>query len=377
LRALRIMHIAEALGGGVLEVVRELTAGLLGRGHTVCLAYGVRPETPEDIASLMDPRLTLHRTSWQDRSLPALVAASAEIRRIADEWEPDVIHLHSSFAGMSGAISLARSYPIIYSPHSYAFQMRSHGILRRAAYLGFELFVTRRVHAIGAVSSHEGDIAENVLRARNVIVVRNGLRDFDERVVDREPSGTGKKVAAAGRISSQRQPEACARILARVSDLAELEWLGGVPRPESAAEPLFQAAIPISGWLGAHELRNRLSELTIYLHWSAWDGLPMTVLEAIAAGAVVVGRDYGPLRELLPADQRCRTEDEAVAAIRQLLERPGLRMRARARQLSIAADFGVEQMVSGWEKAYEALASQPHREDVLSRVPLRRARFGR
>src|SRR4051812_29268516 len=93
---LRILHVVEAFGGGVYEMVRLLTSGLAARSHVVGLAYGIRPETPADVESTLDTRIERFPMPWTQRDLGAQVGAYGRLRELVHEWQPSVVHLHSS-----------------------------------------------------------------------------------------------------------------------------------------------------------------------------------------------------------------------------------------------------------------------------------------
>lgn len=53
------------------------------------------------------------------------IVAFFEIRRIASEIKPDIIHLHSSKAGALGRFAFnGKRVPLFYTPHGYSFLMR-------------------------------------------------------------------------------------------------------------------------------------------------------------------------------------------------------------------------------------------------------------
>src|SRR5207247_7839684 len=90
-------------------------------------------------------------------------------------------------------------------------------------------------------------------------------------------------VLALGRIAEQRQPEACARILGGLRDIAHVEWVGGAARAGcSGRAALETAAVPVTGWLPRPNAQSRLSAATAYLHWTAWDGQPLPGPAALA-----------------------------------------------------------------------------------------------
>src|SRR5689334_9246529 len=105
-RSLRILHVSEAFGGGIVGVVAPLAERLSDAGHTVAIAYGVRPETPADVRHEVSEDVEVFALPWRRRTIGEQIRAAKALRRLAAEWEPDVVHLHSSFAGVVGSMAL-------------------------------------------------------------------------------------------------------------------------------------------------------------------------------------------------------------------------------------------------------------------------------
>ena len=356
--ALRLLHVVESFGGGVFEMVRLLAERSVGAGHQVAIAYGQRPETPADVEACFEASVELHPTPWLQRSLTAQLRTRRQLTHLAEQWKPDVIHLHSSFAGAIGALALAGRQPTVYSPHGYSFEMRDHSTVRRTAYRLVEAVVARRVTLIGAVSSDEAELVRRKLHHRRVVVVQNGIPELDEPVTPRARGGAdARRAVTMGRISPQRQPEACARILHELRDVAECSWIGGPAVDSPHACGLRLADIPITGWMPRNDALRELERAQLYLHWTAWDGQPLSVLEAMARDVVVVAHDIPPLRELLDPRQLCETEQQAVALIRRLFAEPAFKHELLHDQRTRARRFGTQRMVDGWHRVYRQLVA--------------------
>jgi glycosyltransferase involved in cell wall biosynthesis len=333
--------------------------GSLSAGHEVAIAYGQRPETPADVPSHLSPEITLLQTAWVRRSLTAQLRAARQLRRFIKDWRPDVIHLHSSFAGAVGALALRSAAPSVYSPHGYSFEMRDYSRVRRSFFRAIEALVARRVTLVGAVSLDEADLVRDKLHHQRVRVVQNGIPELDVPVEPRRRSRQPPLAVTMGRVSPQRQPDSCARILAQVRDVVEPMWIGGFRPNTPHADGLHEAAIPITGWIPREAALGYLEQAELYLHWTAWDGQPLSVLEAMARDVIVVAHDIPPLRELLDPRQLCQSERDAAELIRQLTAQPALREELLADQRARARLFGRRRMVDCWHRVYSELSGAP------------------
>jgi len=368
---LRILHVAEAFGGGLMEMVIALAEGSAALGHDVMIAYGTRPETPESVRDRIDAGVGLHALPWQRRTPDAQLRAAREIKRLVADWAPDVVHLHSSFAGAVGAMVVDDDIPTIFSPNAFASALPEAGWLRRRLYRMAERRTCRHVTEVGAVSLSEAKLALG-LGARQVTRVPNGICELNSDRVRTRPVeewlADPPRVVATGRTVPQRQPQATARILSDLRDVAEVEWLGGGGgrRGVAGRAALEAADIPVSDWLPRSELLDRIGSASVYLHWTAWDGLPLSILEAIALDVVVVASDIPPNREILGPDAVCSSEEEAVALMRRVIADPAYAEEMRANQRARRSEFSAESMVNGWHWVYDRLLAK---DGLLEKAP--------
>lgn len=350
---------AEAFGGGILGMVASVAGGSARAGHDVAIAYGRRPETPGTLDGLVDQRVELHPLDWGRRTPIEQIGAARALRSLAADWRPDVIHLHSSLSGAVGAAVLRRFAPTVFSPHSFESAIASTSRSRRLAIRSVERWIVRSVTLVGAVSPSEARLSRDLLGARRVTVVENGIADLEPDQLVERPLPEHPRVVSIGRTVPQRRPDACARMLARLSDVAEVAWIGGGGggRGVAGRDALLAAGIPITGWLPHHRALRELEEATVYLHWTAWDGQPLSVLEAMARDAVVIASDIEPNRDVLGPDQVFRGEDEAVGAARRALLEPDYAEALRRSQRERRPRWAASRMVDDWLDVYAGVST--------------------
>ncbi len=117
---MHVLHVSEVTWGGVVSLLHDFMAEQLQRGHSVSLL------TP---AAFPEPGLDqVRRSTWAlDRRRPASYPrALAQLRSTVRNARPDVVHLHSAYAGFFGrlpTLSGTGRVPNVYQPHAWSFDL--------------------------------------------------------------------------------------------------------------------------------------------------------------------------------------------------------------------------------------------------------------
>ena len=254
----------------------------------------------------------------------ALVA----IRRMEKLLEPDVVHAHSSVAG--GLVRMVSRTPVIYQPHAFAHLAISRGrVFRLLAHAG-ERLVSHRTAAYATLSPAESAAARSLLARVSVFEIPN-VPSVTASELGRRPAGHTPEVVMVGRVSVQKGPSffaEVARLARSQGDSFRFSWLGD--GDEAAKADLEAAGVRVTGWLPAERLAEHLRAADVYLHSAEYEGFPISVLDANAAGLPVVVRPIDALKHLdLPA---VPTPCDALATVRRVLGDPAVRAEVMSRQ---------------------------------------------
>jgi len=357
---MRILQVSEAFTGGVFASVTGLSNGLAERGHEMHLAYARRPETPGDIRALVHPSIRLYElelvrpirpmTDWR---------GYLAIRHLLRTIRPDVLHLHSSKAGVLGRIA-ARSAGIaartFYSPRGLAFLQEDHSPGTRLMYERIEWAMARLGGTIVACSQSELDLVRARIRPARAALVENAVNV--NLVPPRQDRLDGRlRVGTVGRVTYSKNPPLYARLARHAASRgAEFVWIGGGEAPET--QRLVEAGVRVTGWLPRAAVLAELAQLDVYLHPSLWEGMPIALIEAQVCGLPSVARDAVGNRDIIAHGETGyigRNFDDLSLHLDRLLDDPALRTRlgARAREIGLAR-FNLPRVVDEYETLYTA-----------------------
>ena len=312
----KVLFFVEAMGGGVFTYTVEL-ANALAEYFDMTVAYAVRPQTPKDYREYFDPRVHLIEVRNYVRPVRPVrdLKALGEMKRIAREVQPDIIHLHSSKSGALGRLAWdGKEIPLFYTPHGYSFLMEDCSKAKRAVYRGVERLCARR--QCTTVSCSPGEQEETRKLTDRAVCIENGINTKElEKILSGLPAGnlqTGT-VFTLGRICTQKNPALFNSIAASLPERQFL-WIGdGELRGELTAPN-----IRVTGWVERAEALRLAKEADVFLLTSLWEGLPVSLLEAMAMKKLCVVSDVIGSRDVIHSGENgfvCKTVEEFRAAI--------------------------------------------------------------
>lgn len=295
-----VLHIAESFKAGVRTAILTYVHSCPEVSHSLLASTG-RAHAP-----MVVPDDTFaHHAHLPDNP----VAAVIRIRRAVHDWDPDVIHAHSSFAGIYARLAVRNDprHRIVYTPHAFSFERLDLSPARRRVAEAVERQLSRNTWAIAACSPREAHLAEK-MHARHVVYVPNiagsRFREHPSRdYSDSRPAkgAAGPRLACVARIAPQHDPSFITKFLeilhATLPD-AQLVWIGD-GQPEMTRR-LEAAGVHVTGWLSTDQELEVLNGVDALIHPGVWDGMPMAILEVSALGMPILARRAPSLEGVSP-----------------------------------------------------------------------------
>jgi glycosyltransferase involved in cell wall biosynthesis len=310
----RVLHVTEAMGGGIISACLEMAAASPEWRHDLLYARRGDYDTGDLLGAPQFASIT--ETSGRRDLFTTL---RRELRRNP----PDALHLHSAWAGLLGRIILV--YParrILYSPHSFYFDRSTAPRSVRLLAHTVERLLALRTGQIVAVGPHEAAQARALGAA--TVLVPNVVRLRDLPPEDRPGPGDMPLIVAVGRVAEQKDPlffrDVVRTLRGPMALPCDAVWVGG--GDAELTDVLRRDGIDVTGWIPRAEVLRLLRSCSVYVHTAAWEGNPMTVHEAAACGTPVVARSIPALTSLgFPA---ALVDPEDVAAdVRKVIHAGG------------------------------------------------------
>jgi glycosyltransferase involved in cell wall biosynthesis len=280
---MKIVHVVEPFASGISTFILQLT-NHIDDEHIVI--HGVRKESQiiEHIKATFPPNTTFIEWSKAKREINLIkdLSAAKELYKLLKQHNPDIIHLHSSKAGVIGRILtfIMRKKNVVYTPNAVSFLRTDVGKFKRMTYVAIEK-ISSFLH--GQIVSSSID-EQQVMQTKKIesILIHNGV-DFSDYAFK---TTSQFKVVTCGRITIQKDPAAFNRIASMFTENPAISfvWIGS---GELESE-LISPNIKITGWLDKESVKRELLSASLYISTSEWEGLSLASLEAMSIGLPMI-----------------------------------------------------------------------------------------
>ncbi|MDG2433121.1 glycosyltransferase [Flavobacterium sp.] len=300
---LKVVHVVEALAGGVNTYFKDLSCYFgaeqtaLGINTTIIYSANRKEVDGAQIKASFSNTVPLIELSMQrEFSLIKDLKATRELLKLVRKLDPDVVHLHSSKAGVLGRIAcffLFKKVKVFYTPHGYAFLRTDISAFKKVTYRAIELVFQKLFkNTTIACGDAEYTIAKKMGPS---YLVRNGINVDEIQTHCTALTNSVLTIGIVGRITAARNPELFNQI-ALENPQYQFVWIGdGELRPTLTA-----TNIRISGWFLNHpNVLRELDKIDVYIQTSLWEGLPIAVLEAMAMQKPVIATNIPGNRDVV------------------------------------------------------------------------------
>ncbi len=281
--------------GGLFSSVLRLSQSLCDLGLNISV-IGLRdPDTEEDLRAWLPLKPIV-----LDPGFPAAVNSVRAMAAKLDQIQPDVVHQHGLWLPLSSAVSRwASQGKTVISPHGMLdpWALAHSRAKKRIAWIAWERTNLNSASVLHALAQAEEEAIRAVLPKANVKIVPNAVDLPTGRAAARSP-GKIKVLLFLGRIHPKKGLaelfKQWAALPASLRETWRLVVVGPDENGHRAQLEKLGAALDISneinftGPLTGQAKQHAYEQADAFVLPSHSEGLPMTVLEAWAAGLPVL-----------------------------------------------------------------------------------------
>lgn len=373
---MRIMHISTRLIlGGSQENTVLSAEGQAASGHAVSLVYGPiygpegslleRVRANPALEAIETPRLVRRVSPLKD------LRCYRDLRALVRRWKPDVVHTHSSKAGVLGrAAAWAERVPcVVHTIHGLAFHPYQPRLLN-AAYVAAERFAARRCHRLVCVADAMRDqaLAAGIGRPGQYVTVLSGMEveAFLEpgagRDEVRRELGFSPDDFVLGTVSRLAELKGHDDLLDALGDLdVKLLWVGDGWWRDRLCRRIEKLGIAdrvvLTGLVEPDRIPRLMLAMDALAHPSYREGLPRAVPQALLSRVPVVVYDVDGAREVVSAEVgrlvAAGDRDALREAVIWMMDHPRERREMGERGRTACRErFAAERMVRELERVY-------------------------
>ena len=311
-RKVRVLQIITVLGtGGATKVVLDIATHFNNHpGFEIEILTGPIPPDRTDLTHLArNQGIPIRTVPTLINHIDPLVNARAvvDIRRIIAQGNYDIVHTHSSVAGIVGRIAArtTRSGAVVHHVHGWGIQDEmSTGT--RLLYLNLERLCAILSDRLVAVSKTDIQKAQtyHIAKEKKMALIYNGIElEAFRQPVDELQLRTelgldpqSKLVGMIGRLDKQKNPLDFIRAAAIVSEQYEnVQFLLIGDGPLHAQCDDLVKELDLNERFFSLGFRSDVARilpiLTITALSSLWEGLPITFMESMSAGKPIVANN--------------------------------------------------------------------------------------
>ena len=301
---MKVLHVCESVTGGIATYLNELIP------HQISL-YGIENirliVSKQQVAELTVPSSIIFTFEQLNRkSVIAQFKMASTYKEKVAEFQPSVVHLHSTFAGFWFRLPLLftqkKPYKIVYCSHGWAFDMQKPIWVKRL-FAFIEKSLLGCTDNVVCISEHDKRSAVSFGIAKEKLkVVRNTVELAEDEILPISLDNDFINYLYVGRFDKQKGFDVLAEAV-RLSNNSKFRVYcigGAVVSNTDTAECFKDPRLIALGWKRKKEVLQYMKGCDGLIVPSRWEGFGLVALEALVCGCPVFHSGAGGLPEILP-----------------------------------------------------------------------------
>ena len=295
-----IVHVAEYASGGVATYLRNLINMQL-QDERVDEVYLINSKYRSEDFDFHSEKFNQYTYEYK-RSVSGLLKLF-KLRRYIDSIKPDVVHFHSSFAGIIRLSYLFKkaNYKVVYCAHGWSFLQKDKSKMQTAIYSTIEKLAAIKTDIIVNISKNESEEAiSRGLPKQKMKLIYNSISKEHRNIDVGTPFNSGyKKLLFIGRFDKQKGLDFLLNSFDFDESDIELVIIGKPVISEDGNKYTDTKNVKYIGWVDNKNIGSYISHCDALIIPSLWEGFGLVALEAMKEHKMVISSNTGGLNEII------------------------------------------------------------------------------
>lgn len=297
---------SDVLGGASVHLL-ELAKGIVQKKHNVHILVGGEGAFTTELEK---NNIKFSSLKYLKREISPThdLLGFLEIRNCLKKIKPDIVHCHSTKAGLLGRLAAkSLGLPVVFTAHGWAF---TDGVSprRQKIYSKLENFLTKFSDHIITVSEYDRQhgFKYKVGTPDLVKTIHNGVPDIRAIPIENMDPKPIIKLIMVARFEDPKDQYFLIEALSKLPKYLnwKIDFLGDGPNlkkcQELASKERLDSKIIFHGQ--SFKVKEFLNEADIFVLISNYEGFPLTILEAMSTSLPIVASDVGGVNESVSSE---------------------------------------------------------------------------
>ncbi|EOQ02504.1 glycosyltransferase [Bacillus cereus] len=295
---LKIMHIGEYVKGGVATYLQEVVKYQNENREVLNLKVMLSDTNSDKNFSMNKEDIEAYP---YERNIKSIIKAMFYVNKNIKEHKPDIIHIHSTFAGFFVRVPLLfqkKRYKVVYCSHGWAFCMETSALKKKVYEIVERVLATRTDKIINISSSEHEEALKRGLSYEKCELIHNGIStDLHEGDIEYRIDPSKINLLFVGRFDRQKGLDILLKFFESYQNHnIKLHIIGeSILNNDDIKIPSNVVSI---GWINHEHIDSYYKLFDAIIIPSRWEGFGLVAIEAMKNKKAIIVSNRGALPEL-------------------------------------------------------------------------------